>query len=391
MILVISILALLVIPSAALAKDKSYSINHANVDLTIQSNGLVHIKGSLFYSFNGTYNAVSRNIPLKNGLSLDNINVTVNGAYNSFQINDIKSNTKQIQTNLYSDIEKTKPITDKDVKVILGYDIVNFTILYNDIGLVNYQLWDENWKVDVGYVDGVVQFNSSFNIQYWINPSYVVNTTQLKDSTLYLRSNQINSGNYFARENKTVDGLSIITKKQKEEENGINFKNTFYPIIAILMILSVLIPIGTYFKYGREPKISYDGIYEREIPTNDSPAFVNSISGSGVSKDIGELNMDGFSATIMDLINRKCLSIIPKEDNELAKSTNLKINNSDFSQLKLFEKDVINFLNKYEISKGIDLNLMNERLNERKNTIEFKNSFDSWVDDLKKVIGKIKV
>jgi uncharacterized membrane protein len=36
------------------------------------------------------------------------------------------------------------------------------------------------------------------------------------------------------------------------------------------MVLSTIIPVIIYYKYGREPKISYQAEYERDIPTDDS-------------------------------------------------------------------------------------------------------------------------
>jgi uncharacterized membrane protein len=89
------------------------------------------------------------------------------------------------------------------------------------------------------------------------------------------------------------------------------------------MVLSTIIPVIIYYKYGREPKIDYRAEYERDIPTDDPPAVVNAICGSGFGKRIGVPDMDGFRATIMDLINRKYLLIknIPSRADEFDESS----------------------------------------------------------------------
>ena len=48
--------------------------------------------------------------------------------------------------------------------------------------------------------------------------------------------------------------------------------------MSFLTLIPFLSPIGAiiiYLRHGREPKVDYDGIYERELPTDDSPAVVN--------------------------------------------------------------------------------------------------------------------
>ncbi|MEL7670699.1 hypothetical protein [Methanobacterium sp.] len=73
--------------------------------------------------------------------------------------------------------------------------------------------------------------------------------------------------------------------------------------ISVLMILISSMPIFIYLMYGREPKIDYSTKYEMDLPTDDPPAIVNAIY-DGLSKEVGEPDINGFKATIMDLIDR---------------------------------------------------------------------------------------
>ncbi|WP_263640816.1 DUF2207 domain-containing protein [Methanobrevibacter arboriphilus] len=79
------------------------------------------------------------------------------------------------------------------------------------------------------------------------------------------------------------------------------FFGVFYNVLAILMILIAIIPVFIYFKYGREPKITYQGIYEHEPPTKESPAFVNAL----YKGNVGSVDMNAFKATILNLVNKK--------------------------------------------------------------------------------------
>ena len=45
--------------------DRSYTIDQAFVDLTVENNGLLHVDERYDYSFDGKFNGVYRDIPLK--------------------------------------------------------------------------------------------------------------------------------------------------------------------------------------------------------------------------------------------------------------------------------------------------------------------------------------
>ena len=61
--------------------DRSYTIDQAFIDLTVESNGLLHVDERYDYSFDGKFNGVYRDIPLKSGESIENIEVAAEGAY----------------------------------------------------------------------------------------------------------------------------------------------------------------------------------------------------------------------------------------------------------------------------------------------------------------------
>ena len=95
--------------------DRSYTIDQAFIDLTVGSNGLLHVEEAYDYSFDGAFNGVYRDIPLKPGESIDNIEVYAEGAYPVLKQSD-EDGKKHLKIYLYSDAAHTKGIRDCDVK-----------------------------------------------------------------------------------------------------------------------------------------------------------------------------------------------------------------------------------------------------------------------------------
>lgn len=188
--------------------------------------------------------------------------------------------------------------------------------------------------------------------------------------------------------------------------------SNIFVLLSVLLLFGCTIPLLIYLEYSRDPKITYKAEYEHDLPTNDPPAIVNAICGPGFSKKIGEPDMDGFEATIMDLINRKYLVFNNKVED---KSLYLKIDpKKDKSLLKTFELDVLNFFihftgNNNEImdidkhfmtkdelkkeeEKHEDLNLISmSRISSDLSTPEtasfFRNTYNKWLTDVKNKIS----
>ena len=101
--------------------------------------------------------------------------------------------------------------------------------------------------------------------------------------------------------------------------------------------------------------------------------------------------MDGFKATIMDLINRKYLLVVDKSDTKEEDTEDaselcliyLKVNpDNNYSNLKIFEKDVINFLQKFEYHGFISLDKIFEDLIKNNTAKLFRESYHHWKNDI---------
>ena len=399
------IISFLIISAASTvsAADRSYSIPFINLDLFLQDDGSLHVKETIHYSFSGTYNGIYRDIPLSGTQQVENVKVSTQGAYSKF-IETNSSGNHRITVYLYSDPQMTTPITDKDVDVILEYDLTHIVKFYNDIAEFHYKLVGEEWSVDIGKVNANIHIKSTDGVKYWLNPPYYNESSTWQGSTLQVTSKNIPSGNFFEirmvipknqfAANPTngiiinQNGLDQIESIQNNYQNDLNFKNNLYSLLAVLMLLACFIPFLIYYQFGREPKIDYMAEYERDIPTDDPPAIVNAICGPGFSKRIGEPDMDGFKATIMDLIDRKYL-LFDKGNNvrddvgstgEMAFKINPEM---DTGKLKDFEKDVIYFLKGYEENGTISLDYISNDLKNRDSAKSFRDTYNGWKDNIK--------
>ena len=197
--------------------------------------------------------------------------------------------------------------------------------------------------------------------EYFLNPQEFNVTSELKGDTITAETTSIPKGDFYellvlmpisdfddATNAKHVNqnGRDMIMKNLNDSVNGRNFWNTSYLIMGLLSILSPIGAILTYLRYGREPKVNYDGIYERDLPTNDPPEVINALIEDRT--DLGTPNMKGFEASIMNLIDKKVFKLFTEEDADTSmKDLILTFNYEKLSELSESEKIVFKTLENF--------------------------------------------
>lgn len=383
--------------NASSAEDRSYSIPWAHIDLSVGDDGSLHVKETIHYHFSGTFHGVNRDIPLKSYETLQNLKINVDNAYYNYEVNDT-GRGKHIWVLLYSDSAKTVPVSDRDVDVIYEYDFLHVVKFYQDVAELQYKLWGEEWEVPVTEVDATIHIKSSDNIKYWLNPPYLSENTIWEGSVLLVKSKSIPKNNWFEIRmiiplnqfssynggyQVNQEGLTDIEKIQEDYAGWINFQNILYAILPILIVLSILYPV--YIFYGSwGGKIRHKGRCNGKLPENDPPAIVDALFRSGISKNIGDPGIDGFLATIMDLIRRRYLKIdyhtIGHADDE---GIVLNINNHHKKHLKNFEMDVFHFLNHFRRDNTISFDELKYNLEKT----HFQKHYFNWRKNVIKTIG----
>ncbi|AMK15240.1 DUF2207 domain-containing protein [Methanobrevibacter olleyae] len=392
-ILLISIFFISVLPTVSAV---DYSIPSANIDIRVYDNGLINVAEEINYHFDSSANGVYRDIPLKKNQSIENLDISVDGAYASYKVYK-EDGKERIKIYLYSDAAKTKKISSgTDVKLTIKYDFTHVIKIYNDVGELQYKVWGDEWEEDLGSLNAVIRFPDDKKLEYWINPAYSDAKAEWTNGSLHITSPGVSEGQYV--EARAIIPLSEFSSStpyaqhinknaadeirgfQEDEANSQNFLSTVGIIVDCLLVLLCLIPLVIYYKFGREPKTGYQGIYEHEPPTDDSPAFVNALMG-GLSKNIGELDQKAFQATIMDLIDKGKLGVDSEEDTEFTKNTFLTIKSTD--GLERYEKELIDILKNYELNGRISLSYMQDCLREESQARSFQDRYKNWCINFK--------
>ena len=376
--------------------DRSYTIDHAFIDLDVKSNGLLHVDERFDYSFDGKFNGVYRDIPLKSGESIENIQVFADGAYPVLKESD-DNGYKHLKIYLYSDAAHTKGIKDCDVNVYISYDMKNVVTLFNDVGGLQYKLWGEEWDVGVGEIFATVKMPGKTGNEYYLNPQEYNYTSNLKGDRIEAETTSIPKGEFYEllvlmplddfddatyAKHVNQNGKDMIMKNLEDSVNGRNFWNTTYIVLALLSILSPIGAIFTYLKYGREPKVNYNGIYERDLPTGDPPEVINALIEN--KHDIGTPNMKGFEATIMNLIDRKVIHLNTQTDNDTElKELILTFNHDKVNELSASEKIVFKTLTHFADGNTLNLSGLNGQLSSETNARLFMDYIENWENTVK--------
>ncbi len=377
--------------------NKSYRIDQGYIELTVGNNGLLHVDEIYHYTFQGTYNGIYRDIPLKEGETIDNITVNTEGAYSETKVTD-ENGQKHLKIYLYADQAHTQKISDTSVNVHISYDMKNTVTLFKDVAGLQYKLWGENWDVGVNGLNAVVHLPGNKNIEYFLNPQEYNSSSDLTNNTISITSTSIPSGEFYellvlmplsdfdnATYARHVDGMGRdqIIHNLDESVNGRNFWNTSFIVLGLLSLLSPIVSIFIYLRFGREPKVDYEGIYEREPPTDDPPAMVNALIEN--SRDIGTPNMNGFEATILNLIDKKVFELETRRDpNTDLTELYLKLNRQKTSSLSIHENTVFDIMEMFSDSHDIvNLSNLNNDLSYESNAKMFMDEYNEWQQDVK--------
>ena len=359
--LFISVILLLMflITSLSFAATGSYSLPDAKESIVVLDDATTVVTDEITYSISGTVNGVTKIIPLSGQQSITNISVETPGYYNTLEVEN-SSNQITFKVWLYKDEQKTQKVSDEDVKVIYHYNFIKGVKIYNDIAELQYMSWGNGWNQPINSLTTDIQIpGTNKETEYWNNPdTYVESSSWANDNTLTTTYKNIPAEttaeqrilmpkSYFkSTENADVinkDAKAQIEQDQLKYQSEVAFNNNLPLIPVILSVLLMILPVGMFLKWGRNPKISYNADYESQIPTDDSPVFINAM----IPGIIEELNENAFTATLLDLIDRKYYKMVISNEED----TIIRRLNKETSNLKLHESDIIEFLKRFENEK----------------------------------------
>ena len=389
-IIIISLLITLFLAPISFADDGDYYIPTADKDILVNDDGSTVITEIINYEIEGSVNGVYRDIPHASDQTVTDVSVETPGYYNTLEVIEQNGKTR-LKVWLYTDKEKQHKTYDAKVKVIYKYTFNKGVKIYNDIAELQYMSWGNEWDSGVGSLITNIHIPGSYEgTEYWNNPDdYVVSSNWTDDNTLTTEVKGIGSRTTFEQrilmpksyfkssENARVinmDAKAQIESDQLKYKEDREFKNTLSVIFSGLLGILMIIPLGIYRLFGREPEIDYQADYEYDLPTDSSAVEVNSI----VNGDVGTINDDAMYATLLDLIDRKYFKVIASNEDD----TILRLVNTDTTNLKKFEKLLLDFVSKFEINGDISLNSIADNGDPH----EFKDFKNSWIDETSKEV-----
>lgn len=392
-IIFLIILTLLVVP-ATFASDDYFTLPSIEKNINITDDGTAIISENVEYGISGTVNGVYRDVAISGGQYLDNISVETPGYYNTLEVIN-SSNSVRLKVYLYKDEAKTQKVSDENVQVIYKYNFIKGVKIYNDIAEFQYIVFDKSWGTGVDKLSTQIQLPGNHNnIEMWYNPPYLTKeSTWTNDNTLKtvfqdnidgdqsIEQRMLIPKEYFtSTDNADVinkDAKATIEKQQKEYEDSINTNNTISLVLTVLMILAMVTPVGIYYKYGREPKIDYNAEYESDLPTSDSPAFVNVM----IHDVVGEVDILGFHSTLLNLIDKGYYTIISGNEDDLV----IKEKNKSLDNLQQYEIDIIDYLSKFKDKKNII------SLQDMADSSQLYNFMNAWEIDVNRDVINLRV
>ena len=386
---------MLLVPSAS-ARD--YTLEEVTANITVDSQGITHVEESISYSFDGTYHEVFRQIyPPVEG-SIENIRGYCEVYECGFEVVPIAGG--------YELIGKLPQPTPDKITFVISYDYYRGVKVYNDVSELHFKLWGDEWEKPLNGLTATITLpvENGNNVEYWLHPDDYTKTSSIKGNVIAVNVDHIPSYRWYEiravfprlqspdpkfvsiQDEDAMEKILAIEKEYEDKQKTINY---LYRLSILFFCFVIIFPLLIYFKYGREPKIDYQALYEREPPTNSKPAVVNAIMKS----QIGVPTIDGFTATVMDLVNRGYLSLhdIKSEGKRLglfkyeSEDLIIKIKKEDLTELDDIEIVVFNLLKSHSRDKEI---LWSELKKELGKDTSFYNFINNWN---MKVKNRIKI
>ncbi|MFP4461317.1 MAG: DUF2207 family protein, partial [Thermotogota bacterium] len=172
--------------------------------------------------------------------------------------------------------------------------------------------------------------------------------------------------------NFSVQNNSLDLKAIAKEENVYNRQRILkiiVPIVVYFVILALVVLV--FWVFGKEPEIQYQGIYERELPTKDSPDFVN----SAVVNLVGNVDNNGISAVMLDLYRKDYLTF-GDEQIDKKKLSDVIVFKKQTAGDDLSESEAyfFNFLKGYSVDNKLDFSDLKKTLKKSESKAKAFNS-----------------
>ena len=304
-IILFFIFILLISISSVEARD--YSLPDSEVTFQIESDGKILVNEKIRYNLNGCFNELFLSKP--EDLVINNASGFCDNAQCSFRTEEPYmsiSGGRELILSLETNNCYSNPIAN------FNYEIHPIT-LCEDTARFYYQCWGMEWERSTDLTVTIIFPKAIENKEYYVHPWDLDYSVSLENgTTIVFKSNQdpgvpfeidmllpksiFQESSYFKTSDCSRD--SIISFEEGSRSDA-EFYGLISPIMSIFIaIFPILLFAICYLLFGKERKVSYAGIYEREPPSDHTPAEVSAMLNQF------RVPPSAFIATILDFVNK---------------------------------------------------------------------------------------
>lgn len=380
-----------------------YTIEFARIEQTVKETGEVEVHEVIKYNMRKPFRGLYRYVPPARYVKISNVRIWVEEDKDAY-VQYLKNNENEFEARVwlvpYGSSQEMDP-DGKEYTLHVSYVARNVIENGKDCTQIFRQVWGSDWDAPVDNLTAVFNLPSNLNpLDIYTHPKAKVdqngNTVEMSINHLppyaFAETRMVFDPRTVEDFKFSVSNNSLDLDGIKKEENRYNRQRMFriiIPIVAYFVILALLILVFRIF--GKEPEIQYQGLYERELPTKDSPDFVN----SAVVNLIGNVDNNGISAVMLDLYRKDYISF---GDNQVDKKKISDVivfkKQSTGSDLSESEAYFFDFLKGYSVDNQLDFSDLKKSLKKSESKAKAFNSkysaYQSIVKDNVKARGYFK-
>ncbi|MFO7881066.1 MAG: DUF2207 domain-containing protein [Kosmotogaceae bacterium] len=383
-----ALVVFLVVSNPYLNESDQYTIQSALIEQEMDVDGMFRVHEIIDYEMIGNFRGLYRYVPEGRYVEISDIEIWTEGReaqYIEFLDKDSDSFEARIWLVPYNSSNQLSPSEAKNITLHVKYKAKNVLEVGKDTSQVLRKFWGEGWDSVARNITGRFIFPNTVNIEeVYMHPDgklsesgndFEIFIDKLPPNTFaearFILSGTTNVAN--AVQNNDLS-LAEVNKIENRYATTLVFKKTL-PYVLLAVVVALLIVI--YLRYGREPKVSYNAEYEREIPYNDSPDVVNSI----VRHFSRGLDDDGISATLMSLYKKDYIDIKGDKKKPVLKIDQEK--NPD--KLSATEKALLKVLETGATKGKFDFKKLQKLVKkDRKLAIKFNKNMNSYKNEVTK-------
>ena len=377
------------------AKGKSLIVSQYHIDASVSANGDVRFKEEITFQANGSYNGVFYNLDYFGEEEPKDVSVafkTSDGEVVPLAKRDTGNNSTYYSENS-GKVLKFKvflPFANDSRTVIFNYTIPHMIKNYRDTAELNRRVVGQNWEIDQKNIRihvSLPEAATKETLRAWghggiggkveIDPDY-------KGATFTAKRNHPGSfvethmvfPTHITKDNPVTENTDAFQRIVETEESlvqkQVEEQQTKWTVVGFGAIISLISVVWAWLKgylanKKRLDKVPFVPEHLFELPQDMSPAVMSDAIYNGI-------DMDDFSATVMNLVRKKVLTLTSEEPYMLELKNPAK-NLLPHEQLLLeilFEK----------IAKGNQLNLEDVQEYAEYRPQKYADMMQNWFDQV---------